>query len=111
MTIENAEVIDGAGVDKKTAEVILTISDHLPWEDGEAHLRLLEKKIGRYLDFIRNGQVRKQFPQAEGSPIRIDVICKYYPPTQLGARFLAAAKQQLLSERIAFSYGPLPPGY
>ena len=29
MTIEDAAVIDGAGLDKSTGDVVLTISDHL----------------------------------------------------------------------------------
>ncbi len=57
MTIEDAAVIDGAGLDKSTGDVVLTISDHLSWDDQPVHFRLLEAKIGRYLDFVRSGQV------------------------------------------------------
>lgn len=110
MTIENAGIIDGAGTDKATGEIVLTISDHLSWEDEETHFRLIEKKISGYLDFIRSGQVLKSFPQAQQTPIRIKLIHQY-PLTDSASRFLLAAQRQLEKLTIAFSYGQLPPGY
>lgn len=110
MTIENTEVVDGAGTDKATGEIILTISDHLSWEDEERHFRLIEKKISRYLDFVRSGQVLKSFPQAEQAPVRIKLIHQY-PLTDSASKFLSAAQRQLEGLSIGFTYGQLPPGY
>jgi hypothetical protein len=110
LTIENEDVIDTAGVDKETGEIVLTISDHLPWQDSGRHCRLLEKKISRYLEFVRGGQILKQFPQAAGTPVRINLICEH-DLTEFALRFLAAAREQLGAAGITFSYGKLPAGY
>jgi hypothetical protein len=110
MTVECTEVIDIAGTDKVTGEIVLTISDHLPWEDEETHFRLIEKKISRYLDFVRSGQVFDAFPQARQDPIRIDLIYQY-PHSNSAARFLSAAQSQLKALGIVFSHNTLPNGY
>ena len=110
MTIENSEVVDGAGIDKETGEIMLTISDHLLWDNEPAHCRLIEKKIGRYLDFLRSGQIWEQFPQAVRGVVRINLIYKC-PPSASGREFLSAAQRQLETEGIRFSYGPLPFDY
>jgi hypothetical protein len=107
MTIEDTEVVDVAGTDKVTGEIVLTISDHLSWEDEGTHFRLIEKKMSRYLEFVRSGQVFESFPQARQTPIRIDLICKH-PPSDSAARFLSAARMQLKTLGIVFSHRMLP---
>lgn len=110
MTIENSAVIDTAGKDMRSGEVILTISDHLPWDDLNSHFRLIEQKISSYLEFIRSGQILERYPEAASTPVRISLICKY-DPTEAATRFLAAAQRQLKEESgIGFSFGTLPPG-
>lgn len=37
MTVENADVIDIIGIDNKTGNVVLTVSDHLDWSDSARH--------------------------------------------------------------------------
>jgi hypothetical protein len=110
LTIENEDVIDLAGIDKETGEIVLTISDHLSWQDSGRHCRLLEKKISRYLAFVRGGQILEQFPDAAGKPVRINLICEH-DLTEFALRFLAAARQQLGAAGIAFSYGKLATGF
>jgi hypothetical protein len=108
MTIENTEVIDNAGKDRRSGEVILTISDHLSWDDPNRHFRLLEQKISRYLDFIQSGQILERFPEASATRVRISLICQH-DPTEAASRFLAAAQQQLEQTGIGFSFDTLPP--
>jgi hypothetical protein len=110
MTVENTNVVDGAGSDKQTGEIVLTISDHLAWDDEATHFRLIEKKISSYLDFIKSGQVFESFPQATQAPIRITLIHQH-PLTESASRFLSAAQRQLGSTGISFSYSQLPTGY
>jgi hypothetical protein len=109
VTIENADAVDGAGIDRASGEVVLTISDHLMWEDNR-HLPLLEQKIGRYLDFVQSGQLLELIPQAKGRSIRIEVIHKHQP-TDLASKFLLAAGRQLKAVGIELSNRELPEGY
>ncbi|AMP01568.1 hypothetical protein CAter282_3786 [Collimonas arenae] len=110
MTVENAGVIDAAGIAKDSGEVVLTISDHLPWHNEPEHFRFLERKIGKYLDFIQSGQLLESIPQAEGRAIRISIFCKY-KPNESAAIFLRAAQQQLDEVGVGLSFATLPDGY
>jgi hypothetical protein len=110
MTIEHSEVIDFVGTDKVTGAVILTISDHLSWGDEVRHFQLIERKINRYLDFIRTGQIFETHPQAKSMPIQIKLIYQY-EISESGSRFLVAAQKQLKERGVDFSYAELPAGY
>ncbi len=110
MTIENTEVADVAGTNKVTGEIVLTISDRLSWEDEETHFRLIEKKINRYLEFVRSGQAFESFAQTTRTPIRIQLVYQH-PPSDAASRFLSAAQKQLKTFGIVFSHSTLPPGY
>lgn len=76
MSIIDLEKIDIIGTDPD-GFVRLTISDHLDWEDEEYHLRTLQDKINKYLEFIESGQIYEEYIDAKGKELRIDVISKY----------------------------------
>jgi hypothetical protein len=57
MSVEQKDVIDAIGVNKESGEVVLTISDHLDWEDTSAHLLVLQDKINTYIAFIESGEI------------------------------------------------------
>jgi hypothetical protein len=81
MSIDNIKVVDFTGVDKESGDVILTISDHLPWTDSISenrnHLNLLEGKINTYLQFIESGQLVEDYPDAKGKKVVINVVGKF----------------------------------
>lgn len=110
MTVENADIVDGAGISKGDGKVVLTISDHLTWENEASHFTLLEGKIDRYIDFIKSGQLISVFPISQGRSVRIEIICQY-PPSELASNFLSTAKKRLKAMDIELSYYPLPEGY
>jgi hypothetical protein len=91
MSVDVADVIDAAGIEAASGDVVLTICDHLEWEPLYEHLLTLQDKISTYLAFIERGQMSESYPQGVGRPIRIDVVCKHQP--NLGAlEFLEKAK-------------------
>ncbi len=51
--------LNGAG------EVVLTISDHLEWNDENEHILTLQEKINRYLGFIQCGQLHERYTHAK----------------------------------------------
>lgn len=77
MSIEQSEVVDAIGVDPETGEVVLTISDHLDWQDLPEHVFLLQEKLNAYLAFIESGELCEAYPKGEGRTPRIDVITKF----------------------------------
>ena len=68
MAVDNPNVIDAIGTDQTTGEVVLTISDHLEWDDRNEHLLILQEKINRYIGFIETGELREKYPGAEARP-------------------------------------------
>lgn len=76
MSIEDQDSVDAIGVDEKGV-IVLTISDHLEWNDE--HLFLLQGKINTYLTFLESGQVHETYPDSRGKEFKINVVCKYEP--------------------------------
>lgn len=81
MSIEDQSSVDAIGVNE-SGIVVLTISDHLEWDDE--HLYLLQEKINTYLAFIESGEVYQSYPISKGREFKISVVCKYEPsPTAM----------------------------
>jgi hypothetical protein len=67
MSVEDVDKIDLVTGERKTGDMILTISDHLDWGENEGeHLLVLQKKLNTYLEFIESGQIYANVPQAAG---------------------------------------------
>jgi hypothetical protein len=107
MTVENPGSVDGMGISESDGKVVLTISDHIDWLNEKNHFSLLEKKIGAYLGFIKSGQLLEELPNAKGHEVRIEIIYQHNP-SDMGSRFLMAAKQQLLTNGVELVYKALP---
>ncbi|MPQ71794.1 MULTISPECIES: DUF6572 domain-containing protein [unclassified Pseudomonas] len=77
MTVEQIGVIDAIGVDKETGELVLTIADHLEWDDE--HLLLLQEKLNLYIGFFESGELLEVYPDSKGRQVSIILMCKYLP--------------------------------
>ena len=55
MSVENSQVIDAISINPQDV-VVLTISDHLEWDEENEHLLLLQNKINAYLGVIESGE-------------------------------------------------------
>jgi hypothetical protein len=96
MSVDEPKIIDFTGVDKASGEVILTISDHLDWQDSSKHQSVLQEKINSYLAFIESGEIFESYPDSKGRPVAIKVIFKH-KPDQGGRQFLVKAKEVIQS--------------
>ena len=94
MSVEDKATVDLIGMDPRSGKIILTITDHLDWENVETHLRTLQDKINTYLDFIRSGEILVSYPAASGRENVIEVVFKY-DPTHEAVRFLSEASSEL----------------
>jgi hypothetical protein len=92
--VDDPGVVDAISTDRTTGEVVLTIADHLQWDDHNEHLLALQEKINRYLGFIEAGKLLENYPPSRGKPVRIDVVCKYRPSEE-GERFLTLAAEMI----------------
>lgn len=95
MSIEKTEVIDFIGIDKEQGEVLLTISDHLEWDDN--HLFILQEKLNSYISFVESGELFEVYPDSKNRNISIVIMCKY-SPSPAGINFIEKAR--LILEKI-----------
>jgi hypothetical protein len=95
MTVEDPDVVDFINVDRMSGGYLLSISDHLPWDEEEEHLFLLQEKINTYIAFVESGQLASNFPGSVGKRIVINIGFKY-PPPQLATRFIEAVRATLI---------------
>jgi len=89
MTIEDPNVVDFLSL--ISDEVVLTVSDHLDWQDELAHLADLQEKVNRYLAFVESGEMVDRSPEAAGRAVRIDIAFKHPPPDHARQHFLEPA--------------------
>jgi hypothetical protein len=73
MSVDQSQIIDVVSKNNK-GNIVLSISDHLSWEDTEEHLRLLQEKINTYLNFLDSGEIYDKYPDARGRHIEIEVM-------------------------------------
>jgi hypothetical protein len=85
MSIDQANVVDFIGIEGSS--VVLTISDHLGWDDEDEHLLALQEKINAYLRFVESGEILDTYPQAAGKTPVINVVM-HVPPSPGGSEFL-----------------------
>ena len=102
MSVENLKVIDFASVDKN-GNAVLTISDHLKWDDNNEHLLILQNKINAYLSAIEAGNFYDEYPDAKGRNIIISIVAKYEPNVNAKV-FLNKTKEMLETTGYGFHF-------
>lgn len=109
MSIEQSDTVDFVSVDDASGRVLLTISDHLDWdEDERAHLLMLQEKINAYLRFIESGEINKKFPEASGRKIAISVVGQF-PLSKQADLFFQHAKTAIRSAGFSLEFKLHPP--
>lgn len=99
MSILEENVIDSASIENGI--LILTISDHLKWDNE--HLFLLQEKINSYIQYIESGQVFEDFGESSYETIEIQLIYKYKPNGNY-IKFLYRLEDALLKLKLQFSH-------
>lgn len=102
MSIEDKKIVDFISNDKD-GNVVLSISDHLEWDEKNEHLLLLQEKINDYLNFIETDQINKEIYNTEKGKIIIHLYCKYFPNAD-GVRFLDMTKEILNNAGYKFQF-------
>ncbi|MEJ8840891.1 DUF6572 domain-containing protein [Lacibacter sp. H375] len=103
MSVLDQEQFDFISIHKE-GYVVLSISDHLEWDEEGEHLFMLQSKINNYLDGIESGQLVTQYPDAEGKQILIQIIAKFRP-NKKGYEFLRLANKTLQSAGYRMNIG------
>src|SRR5438067_87756 len=104
MSVEQSDTVDFMSMDDASGRVLLTISDHLDWDQHEsAHLLMLQEKLNSYLRFIESGEINKKFPKAHGRPIVIRVIGKF-PLSQQASLFYQKTKTAIQNAGFSLEF-------
>lgn len=107
MSVENPAVVDFISIDPQTDEIVLTIADHLPWDEGHEHLLALQQKLNTYLSFIESGELLASRPEATGRRVRI-ILMHREALTPMAARFLDSARATITEAGFALTWRHLP---
>ena len=102
MSVEDKNKIDAISTSKENI-VVLTISDHLEWDDSNDHLLTLQDKINSYFNVLQSGQIYESYPSAVGKKIMIQIVFKFLPNNK-GEEFLAKVKEFIEGNGYDFNY-------
>ena len=100
MAIDDPDVVDIVSIDP-SGSVVLTVSDHLDWNDSTEHQFTLQGKLNRYLAFVESGEILESYPKAKGKPVLFEVVTQHEPDLA-GTQFLNRAKAVI--EQAGFSF-------
>ena len=101
MSVDQPDVVDFITIDNATGDVVLSISDHLPWHGVDEHLLQLQAKLNHYLTYYLDGLLQRDHPDFARRRIEIRHYRKF-APDDAGQGFLAKATAALETEGIAF---------
>jgi hypothetical protein len=102
VSVRESDVIDAIGIDGR-GQVVLTIADHLDWDDEDAHLLALQEKLNGYLRFIESGQLDEVYPDATGRDRVISLTLMVKAPRS-AEQFLSRVAHTLQAAGIGFRH-------
>lgn len=86
--VENPEIIDLITSDSQSGEVVLVITESRPWGSDPRQLEQFDEKLNRYMIYVLDNFLSKQYPQYAGLPVRIQINCVDKPTGERELRFL-----------------------
>lgn len=103
MPVDDFKTIDFASLNETKQVAVLTISDHLDWEDSHTHQLILQDKFNAYLRFTENGEMAERLPHLANLPVEFNVRF-LYEPDKAGLAFLAKAAAVIESAGFSLTY-------
>jgi hypothetical protein len=79
MSVEQRKVVDFIGTSKADGHIILTISDHLPFDGDEARLVALQDKLNDYWRLSRQARSAMLTQQPTDAPSRFQSALSTFP--------------------------------
>jgi hypothetical protein len=101
MTVEQHDVVDFISINAG-GDVVLTVSDHLSWDQVNEHLFCIQEKLNGYQRFVESGEIISSYPNAAGGHIVIDVVLKY-PARQEASWFFERTSEAINGGGFGFS--------
>lgn len=102
MSVDQKDIIDFIST-SPDGKIVLTISDHLQWDEKNEHLLMLQEKLNSYLRFIKSVEIFESYPTAKDNSIIIEMSVQY-EPNEVGLAFLNLCKETILNAGIGFKW-------
>ena len=93
MSVADLDKVDMMGFTEGGKCLRMVISDHLDWEDEEAHLWILQDKINAYLALLQDKKWRKK--NAKRVRYAEIVVFFVHDMTEMAQKFLQMVQDQL----------------
>lgn len=104
MTISNPNTIDIVATKPDDPLVRLVVADHFDWDEEEGHFLSLQAKLNAYMAFVESGQLYREFPDAAGKDIQIEIVFLHAPHKIAQEYFLQQAKNLVNAAGMAFTW-------
>ena len=105
MSVDQKDTVDFISTSPE-GNVMLTISDHLPWDKKNEHLLALQDKLNSYLMFIESGEIFESYPTAKSKSLIIEVVMKY-KPNEVVLVFLTQSKNTIENTGVQLKWRQL----
>ncbi len=94
MSITDPGSIDLVATRPGTEQVRLVITDHLPWDDVQAHCLLLQEKLNTYIAFVESGEVYELSEPRVPNPAQFAIMAatQHEPPPEAEGFFEQVAQ-------------------
>jgi hypothetical protein len=92
MSLENADVIDLVSLSADGQTVTLHLVAAEPWPASGAGALLLQAKVKNYVAFAADGQLVRQYPEARGKNVVIEIRAEH-PLGATEETLIAAARE------------------
>ena len=106
MTVLQTDKIDFISISPE-GQCVLTISDHLDWEDETKHLEVLLDKVNAYEGFVTSGQLQSAYANYNGQPVTINIAAQHHVPKRLYEPLRTIFSNQLAELNIGLTWDTL----
>ena len=86
--VQYPDIIDQVAHQAKDDTIIFTMFERRPWDGSETRILELRHKINTYVAFVVQGQFAKLYPDLQGKPVVIRLLCHQEPPDEKTMTFL-----------------------
>jgi hypothetical protein len=95
MSVTQTSIVDAIGIEGSSGKLVMTISDHLSWEEEDDHIALLREKLNSYLRFVESGELVEAYPAAAGKQVVVEIVARV-EPTRPARVFLQNATDSMV---------------
>lgn len=103
MTTQDHQTIDFVAFDPDAGSVILVLVEDRPWGGEGKLLPDLQEKLNLYLNYVTDGQLAIDYPEASAAAVQIE-LRSAYPLGERERQFLdIVVRNHFRPEKISFS--------